>query len=67
MFDGGEVREGMIGSDPALVVAEDHVHDPGHQRLRAAASGGGFLQVRNGARTSVHDDPDQRKAEASLC
>jgi hypothetical protein len=28
MFDGGEVRGGMIGSDPALVVAEDHGHDP---------------------------------------
>lgn len=28
MFDGGEVCRGMIGSDPAFVVAENHVHDP---------------------------------------
>ena len=28
MFDGGEVGWRVIGSDPAVVVAEDHVHDP---------------------------------------
>ena len=28
MLDGGEVGRGMIGSDPALVIAEDHIHDP---------------------------------------
>ena len=25
---GGEIGWGMIGSDPAFVVAEDHIHDP---------------------------------------
>src|ERR1019366_4457242 len=28
VFDGGEIGRGVIGSDAALVVAEDHVHDP---------------------------------------
>ena len=28
VFDGGEVGRGMIGSDPTLIVAENHVHDP---------------------------------------
>src|SRR6059058_4681678 len=28
MFDGGEVGWGVVGSDAALVIAEDHVHDP---------------------------------------
>ena len=28
MLDGGEVGGDMVGSDPALVIAEDHVHDP---------------------------------------
>ena len=28
MFDGGEIGRSVIGSDPAFVVAEDHVHDP---------------------------------------
>ena len=28
VLDGGEVGRGVVGSDPALVIAEDHVHDP---------------------------------------
>ena len=28
VFDGGEISRSVIGSDAALVVAEDHVHDP---------------------------------------
>jgi hypothetical protein len=28
MFDGGEVGGGVVGSDAAFVIAEDHVHDP---------------------------------------
>ena len=28
VFDGGEVSRSMVGPDPALVVPEDHVHDP---------------------------------------
>jgi hypothetical protein len=28
MFDGGEVGWGVVGSDAAFVIAEDHVHDP---------------------------------------
>src|SRR4051794_30730264 len=28
VFDGGEVGWGVVGSDAAFVIAEDHVHDP---------------------------------------
>ena len=28
VFEGGEVRGGLIGADAAFVVAEEHVHDP---------------------------------------
>jgi hypothetical protein len=28
MFDGGEIGWRVIGSDPALIIAEHHVHDP---------------------------------------
>ena len=28
MFDGGEVGWGVVGSDAAFVITEDHVHDP---------------------------------------
>ena len=28
MLDGGEIGGGVIGADPAFVVAEDHIHHP---------------------------------------
>jgi hypothetical protein len=28
MFDSREISGSMIGSDPAFIVAKDHVHDP---------------------------------------
>lgn len=28
MFDGGEIGWGVAGTDVALVVAKDHIHDP---------------------------------------
>src|SRR4051812_34483905 len=28
VFDGGEVGGGVVGSDAAFIVAEDHIHDP---------------------------------------
>jgi hypothetical protein len=30
VLDGGEIGGSVIGSNPALVVAKDHVHDPVH-------------------------------------
>jgi hypothetical protein len=33
VLDGGEIGRGMFGPNPALVIAEDHVHD-----LRACLS-----------------------------
>jgi len=45
VFDGGEIGRRMIGSDPALVVAEDHVHHP--------------MQAVLGRPVTAHDRPQQ--------
>lgn len=44
MLDGGEVGWRVFGSDPALIVAKDHVHDPMKAVLDAPVASDGAAE-----------------------